>query len=685
MKCEKYMPKSRQGRVLCCLQCGLYSLLLLAVLTPLILNKLCDLSLDQAVVIDSEDAPAYDTWQTNAYGDGADVDIHYDIYFFAIDNPEDALNGKRMSVTERGPYAFDEYYYKFDIEFSSSGDVVKYYSQKYYLFNEQRTAPGLALTDELLLPYPIFLSFDYLLRPLPVSNETQALLDVELTEMYSTAITDLKAYKAVTNCATHQAECNAINASIEDLQSLEAYSKEYVNGLENEADAMRQVYCKNGPNGMSPFWNVGPVDAYFGYLNDPVMEGFKEFLDSHGIDSNDVNTAVPGLAINYTSRADEKRINGPHTQRTGHDKSEQIGLYIHAYNMSGEQWICLNSLAYNQTECAVPGSSYIPGETFPACAPFQYEWTEEEARAHGYGYGWSNDYSNRINGTDGQSFGRPVHTPKLQMYISDIYRSLYLVNTETVNDWYDVPLRRYQIQVNDLKNSSQYEMNEQYYQNSFRGMLNLTKAAGSAVSLWATMPHFFNGDRRLVESIAGIEPRKSLHDTYLDIEPNTGLLARAHKRLQLAYRINDMNYSSIDSNAPSTWESLCKDLIDSGLNQVTAICNNFVNNQKFLTCMAEPVHWKLNYAEGLDGLYTPFAWADENLVMDEDTADGIKTGLFTIYDLENIVFIWSLILAGVILTVIVVNLTYYNANDETDDIITKPLLDDHDEILAGLQ
>jgi hypothetical protein len=48
---------------------------------------------------------------------------------------------------------------------------------------------------------------------------------------------------------------------------------------------------------------------------------------------------------------------------------------------------------------------------------FQAEWTDndEEAEYWGYGQAWSDDYANRIAGSDGTSYGRPVTDKKVNV------------------------------------------------------------------------------------------------------------------------------------------------------------------------------------------------------------------------------------------------------------------------------
>lgn len=70
-------------------------------------------------------------------------------------------------MTEVGPYVYDEYYVKFDIEWTDDGDTVTYNTQKYYIFNQEKTGPGLTEQDSILLPYPTAIGFEFLLADLP--------------------------------------------------------------------------------------------------------------------------------------------------------------------------------------------------------------------------------------------------------------------------------------------------------------------------------------------------------------------------------------------------------------------------------------------------------------------------------------------------------------------------------------
>lgn len=106
------------------------------------------------------------------------IQISYNLYFFEVQNMADALNGARPKLMQVGPYAYDEYYVKFDITWTDGGDTVTYGTQKYYLFNPDKTGPGLTEDDQITLPYATLIGFEYLLSTIPV--EAQELIDASI-------------------------------------------------------------------------------------------------------------------------------------------------------------------------------------------------------------------------------------------------------------------------------------------------------------------------------------------------------------------------------------------------------------------------------------------------------------------------------------------------------------------------
>jgi len=110
------------------------------------------------------------------------VKLKYNLYYFEVQNRAEALQGQRPKLMQVGPYAYDEYYLKFDIVFSDGGDTVSYNTQKYYLFNQEETGPGLTQSDQITLPYAVVVGFEFLLQQVPTTAQEllQAALEVRV-------------------------------------------------------------------------------------------------------------------------------------------------------------------------------------------------------------------------------------------------------------------------------------------------------------------------------------------------------------------------------------------------------------------------------------------------------------------------------------------------------------------------
>ena len=67
-----------------------------------------------------------------------------------------------------------------------------------------------------------------------------------------------------------------------------------------------------------------------------------------------------------------------------------------------------------------------------------------------------------------------------------------------------------------------------------RGTLHASGCFGVPIVLSA--PHFYNADPSLEKAVIGLKSDIEKHDTYLDIEPMTGITLSAHKRGQVRIR-----------------------------------------------------------------------------------------------------------------------------------------------------
>lgn len=507
--CCGYKFKSKADRVTCTLFFLAVAALLVAIIVPMIIDLEIQIGIKNSVVVDSPHASAFDTWQTNIEGEGDDVDVHFNVYFFDIQNPKDILNGAKPVVLEKGPYSYLEYFLKFDVEWSDDGDTVTFNTQKFYVFDPESSAPGLSEHDNLTVSYATALGFQYLLGKIPV--DANDFLDGLINETLYPIEQALE--KAADEYRGPKKQLILdIEAALETLQGdLEQFIDEAPPGM----GAMKILLCEAGPGGPSPFWVTQPQSAYFGWLNDPVMQAIANIVTA--IDPSAYwTTAVPGAYINYTTVEDTRRRRTPDTVKTGKTNSKETNRYVRWGNRT-TNWVCIN-----------PGDSpqsadFIEGEMFPACSQFQHEWSEQQAHDHGYRLAWASDYANRIQGTDGQIYGAYVDTDKVQIFSYDIYRSAYfpLVDPDVTN-WHNIKLRRYTYNPEDNYNVETRPTQWQWNQYALNGLTNMTF---EGAPVFGSMAHFLNGDPALLEAVEGVTPGvPEMHQTQLDVEPNTGVM-----------------------------------------------------------------------------------------------------------------------------------------------------------------
>jgi hypothetical protein len=626
-----------------------------------VIYSFVDSGINEQVVIDSTDAPNYQAWQSNIYGPGkTDVQVGYNIKYFDLQNPEEVLKGAKPILSETGPYAFTEYFQKFDIEWTDDGDTVTYNTQRYYIFDPVNSGYGLTEDDNITLPYPAVIGFEYLLNEIPPEiNEadTEALLGaLKLAEIHafnqiSQLYNDVPRGPGPIGFDPVRVD-NRIISTNESIAIFFDDLYAYFNTTGAAQVLFKTLMCKT-PSGVSPFWKQKPGPAWFGWLKDPLLLLVGEILATVGAATNSTipwTSAVPGAANNYTSIADARRRRSPDTMKTGKKNKNQVSQYVKYNNMTMIR-TCINSMASQNT------SAYIEGEEFPACAHYQTDWNQSQWEAAGYTTPYATDYANRVAGSDANLFGRPFITNLVQVFISDIYRSVYMESTKTVG-WYGIPLRRIGIQQKDVLNASVNHENQQYYMNGPYGLLNATKADNLPVFI--SFPHFYDADPRLVGAVEGLDPNEDEHACYLDIEPQTGLLVTAKKRLQVNYLLTDYSIPEVSQATINLGYSICANITDTintlnklpGINIAPLNCSNIVTEEA--QCLARDSTW--TFRNG--GVYIPYGWAAEVLDLPASDATELKNTLFIFDDIANAVRFWSLVVGGICFAMLASMLVY---------------------------
>ncbi|XP_068127176.1 lysosome membrane protein 2 [Hyperolius riggenbachi] len=149
---------------------------------------------------------------------------------------------------------------------------------------------------------------------------------------------------------------------------------------------------------------------------------------------------------------------------------------------------------------------------------------------------WTSETSNMINGTDGTSFHPLISKDDvLYMFSSDLCRSLYAVY-ESTKDVKGIPTFRFVPPAKVFANASINPDNAGFCVPKGNclpsGLVNVSQCKQGAPIILSP-PHFYQAEESVIDSIEGMHPKKEDHETFLDINPLTGLLLRVAKRMQV--------------------------------------------------------------------------------------------------------------------------------------------------------
>lgn len=654
--------KDRNHALLCTLFGCMTFFLMIAVIVPLVIYSLVDMGINEQVAIDSTGNPNFKSWQNNVVSPGSDdVKVTYTVNLFDLQNPTEVMSGGKPKVVERGPYVYNEYYQKIDIEWSNDGDIVTYNIYRYYIYNQAMSGPGTSEADNITVPYATVLGFEYLLNTIPEPVQEMYTAGV-LNKLHQTEINVVhqieKLYEEVqasTNPIIRLKKAKILQQLRNTNVSMQLYFADlyyYFNQTEAGQVIFKNLMCQT-PNGISPFTQLHPSEAWFGWLKDPLLTQVSYILAEVKAKTNVTipwSTAVPGAAVNYTSIHDTRRRRTPDTLYTGKKNKHKIAAYVRYQNMS-VMHTCISPTSSQNM------SDYIEGEEFPACAHYQNDWDEETAKAMGYTLPFDTPYANRIEGSDANQYGRPLTNKKYQVFISDIYRSAYL-EFKSMESWYGIDVKRFSLQSKDMLNATQNPENAQYYAFGPYGLLNATKA--SNIPVFISFPHFYLADPSLVAAIEGLNPQKEIHQTYLDVEPQTGLLVEARKRLQVNYYMQDYAIPEVDPStvdlgyaACANLTALTTELASLGVDVPDINCNTSVVTNG-IVCLSQPSTW--TFQNG--GVFVPYGWVSEDLSLPESAANALTNSLFIMETIADGIRMWSLFAGGFFFAMICATLTY---------------------------
>ncbi|XP_046389878.1 sensory neuron membrane protein 2-like isoform X2 [Ischnura elegans] len=199
---------------------------------------------------------------------------------------------------------------------------------------------------------------------------------------------------------------------------------------------------------------------------------------------------------------------------------------------------------------------------------------------------WSGD-CNKLTGTDATIFP-PFLTAdsKIDIFSTDLCRSLTaLYDKDSSYQGIDsLRFTAHEMLLADVKtNPDNYCFCPDKRGCLLKGALDLYACQGAPAIL--TFPHFYLAGERYLEMVEGLNPNKELHETFLEIEPNTGVPLRGGKKVQFNLQMKKYDKFSVSNNLtnalfPIAWINEGVSLDDANVNKLK---DQLVNNLKIVT------------------------------------------------------------------------------------------------------
>lgn len=149
---------------------------------------------------------------------------------------------------------------------------------------------------------------------------------------------------------------------------------------------------------------------------------------------------------------------------------------------------------------------------------------------------WTSEQSNSINGTDGSAF-HPLLTRDERLYIftPDLCRSIYMEYEKDV-EVKGIPAYRFTPPRSVLASKEENPDNKGFCVTPQEclgtGLLKVSPCRKGAPVV-ASFPHFHLAEDKYVAAIDGMSPQRQHHQTFLDLNPTTGVIVRGNKRAQI--------------------------------------------------------------------------------------------------------------------------------------------------------
>jgi hypothetical protein len=152
-----------------------------------------------------------------------------------------------------------------------------------------------------------------------------------------------------------------------------------------------------------------------------------------------------------------------------------------------------------------------------------------------------------VEGTDGTQFAPGVSKDEsLDVFIPELVRPVEFKYSKLTN-MYDIELFRYEFSEDLFEPAPEYFMDTE-------GLANMYPEYG--IPVYLSKPHFLGTEESVCDAVIGMDPKSSKHDTYIDVEPITGITMKAKARIQVNFKVSptDEWYSDIqEAYMPILW------------------------------------------------------------------------------------------------------------------------------------
>uniref|UniRef100_A0A914WYM8 Uncharacterized protein n=1 Tax=Plectus sambesii TaxID=2011161 RepID=A0A914WYM8_9BILA len=402
---------------------------------------------------------------------------HIQYWFYDYVNVNDILNhGAKPAVRERGPYGYREIMANANLSFYDN-DTLSYMSYKTYIFDPSVSCANCTPNDMVTVPDLFFYT----------------IIDMLLDNLLDLLITDDTESQIIKNTL----------GSILTVFDTTPFTTQPVQAI------LFVGYKDNIYRNIVPF-----AESVISLLCQYNLTASYSFICGTNISGVIPDPPALFLGVNGTASA-------LYLIKTGQDDVQSVGDILSFDGSNGTRLV----------------SSWWDNTNTDTCPP-QY-----------------NDQARMINGTSGDFFKSFIERDdRLYLYVDDICRSMYLVYDQDITqsgiDGYRFVIPRELFDMTLIENCGfcHYRTHQLYPQQPStclpRGLLDVgfcqqvpVPIPGMPFSvappIAVSNPHFLFADDFVVNSIGRFSPTVDNDQTYIDIEPTTGAILTAQKRLQI--------------------------------------------------------------------------------------------------------------------------------------------------------